>query len=166
MPPLKIRPLTKPDPFELLSDRRYEQHHAELERRILEEEAKLEELRHFSARPVPHPVPFLPKKSTKPLTQVEDFELHSTERAGRRQEWERKLKIREAELNRQRDELRRAREAEELRQQRQRPAPKVSAAVLPLPHHPPPTIRPSNRPLTVPHSPALQTSRRQRKPTD
>lgn len=163
MPPLKVRPLTKPDPFDLLSDRRYEQHHAELERRIREEEAKLEEMRHFNARPVPHPVPFLPKKSTKPLTQVEDFELHSTERAERRQEWERKLRVREAELNRQRDELQRVREAEELQQLRQRPAPKAAPPVV---HHPPPTIRPSTRPLTVPHSPALQTSRRQRKPTD
>lgn len=165
MPAPKTRPLTKPEPFTLISDLRYEQHHAELERRIRKEEAELDAIRQFHSRPMPHAAPFLPRKSTKPLTQVEDFELHSTERAERRREWEESLRAKEAELaelQRQQQELRQLREAEELRQLRLQLVPKAQ----PVAHYAPVKVKPSNRPLTIPHSPALQTSHRSRKRTD
>lgn len=159
-----MRPLTKPQPFQLLSDLRYEQHHSELLHRLEQEEQELARSREFHAHPVPHPAPFYPKKSTKPLTQSEPPPLHLAERAEKRREFDEFLRRREAdaeELARKQAEVRARQEAAELKKLRRELVPQAQ----PIRHYASVEVKPSERPLTVPRSPALQTSARSRKRT-
>lgn len=103
------RPLTKPEPFSLSSEFRSKNYKEKWQKKILEEETRQMEERQFHSRPVPHAVPFLPKKSTKPLTQIEQIKLYSSERAEKRREYEERIRKREAEVGelQRREELRR-----------------------------------------------------------
>lgn len=82
----------------LQSELRSQLHREQLNRKLAEEQEQLQKARDFHARPAPHPQPFLPAKSTKPLTQVEPLPLHSSERAEKRREFDEKLKKKEEEL--------------------------------------------------------------------
>lgn len=157
-----MRPLTKPEPFQLCSDLRYELHHAESLRKLEKEEFELAASREFHAQPAPHPAPFYPKKSTKPLTQVVPVPLHSAERAAKRREFDDFIRRRELEMEelaRKQKAIRDKQEAEELKRLRRDLVPQAQ----PVRHYSSIDVKPSERPLTVPHSPALQTSMRTRK---
>ena len=152
-----LRPLTKPEPFNLESERRHKQYQEELKHKLQEEEERFAKERQFHSRPAPHVAPFMPKKSTRPLTQTEQVHLHSSERAIKRQEFEEHLKCKEREaIERERklEEERHQREKEEIRRLRKELIPKAR----PVPHYPPAIIKPTGRKLTVPISPSLQTS--------
>jgi hypothetical protein len=141
---------------------RYQQHQAELEDKLRQEDEKLAHDRVFHARPAPHPAPFFPKKSIKPLTQPSEVTLYSSERAEQRRQFDEKLHHKElemADLKKQQDLVRKAREAEEMREFRKNLVPQAQ----PVHHYAPVHLKSSERPLTIPKSPALQTSMRLRK---
>lgn len=145
-----------------MSDIRSHHYQTELEKKLREEEICLVKKREFQPRPVPHVAPFMPKKSTKPLTQIESVHLHSSDRAEKRREFDEKLHQKElemAERERQQQELRKQREEAEISELRKQLVPKAK----PIVHYPPVKVQPSNRPLTVPHSPPLYTFLRSRK---
>jgi hypothetical protein len=87
------------------------------------------------------------------------------ERADKRRDFDEMLHRKEEEmvdLERKQQELRKQREEEELRELRRQLVPKAQ----PIIRTAPPELKPSSRPLTVPHSPALTTARRSRKRND
>ncbi|XP_023531076.1 protein TPX2-like [Cucurbita pepo subsp. pepo] len=105
---------TKPEPFQLESLVRHEeemQKEMEERRRIEEEEARM---RNFKALPVlkEDPIP-LPEKSRKPLTEVQEFNLHVDNRAVDRAEFDQKIKEKEMMYKRYREESDAARVVEE-----------------------------------------------------
>ncbi|MCL7043533.1 hypothetical protein MKW94_002040, partial [Papaver nudicaule] len=96
---------TKPEPFQLESLTRHEeelQREMEQRRRVEEEEAQM---RIFKAQPIlkEDPVP-VPEKERKPLTQVQEFQLHVDHRAVNRAEFDKKIKEKETEYKRYREE--------------------------------------------------------------
>ncbi|KAJ4850730.1 hypothetical protein Tsubulata_042082 [Turnera subulata] len=108
------KPCTRPEPFQLESLVRHE----EEKQRELEERQRLEkeeaERRKFKAQPVlkDDPIP-LPNKVRKPLTQVQQFNLHVDHRAVDRAEFDQKVKEKEQQYKRYREESEAARMLEE-----------------------------------------------------
>ncbi|KGN43645.1 protein TPX2 [Cucumis sativus] len=105
---------TKPEPFQLESLVRHEeemQREMDERRRIEEEETRM---RMFKAQPVlkEDPIP-LPEKSRKPLTQVQEFNLHVDNRAVDRAEFDQKIKEKEMMYKRYREESDAAKMVEE-----------------------------------------------------
>ncbi|GMY10150.1 protein TPX2-like isoform X3 [Fagus crenata] len=105
---------TKPEPFQLESLVRHEeemQREMEERRRIEEEEAQL---RIFKAQPIlkEDPIP-VPEKVRKPLTQVQQFNLHVDNRAVDRAEFDHKIKEKEMMYKRYREESEAAQMMEE-----------------------------------------------------
>ncbi|KAI3936962.1 hypothetical protein MKX01_015177, partial [Papaver californicum] len=132
---------TKPEPFQLESITRHEeelQREMEQRRRMEEEEAQR---RIFKAQPIlkEDPIP-VPEKERKPLTQVQEFQLHVDHRAVNRAEFDKKIKEKETEYKRYREESESAKVMEEekaLKQMRRtmiphaRPLPKFDNPFLP-----------------------------------
>lgn len=155
----QVRPLTKPEPFNLQSELRHRQYQEQFHQRLAKEEAELTRQREFHSRPAPHAGPFQPKKSTKPLTSVEPIRLHSSERALKRRQFDEQVRTREQEMadrERRLAEGRQQREAAEIKALRQQLVPKAH----PVMHYAPVVVKASDRKLTVPISPALLTKGR------
>ncbi|CAN4103303.1 unnamed protein product [Withania somnifera] len=101
---------TKPEPFQLESLVRHER---EMQRE-LEERQRLEKeeemMRTFKAQPVlvEDPIP-VPEKVRKPLTQVQEFNLHVDHRATDRAEFDKKIKEKEMMYQKYREEAEAAR---------------------------------------------------------
>ncbi|CAB4273353.1 unnamed protein product [Prunus armeniaca] len=114
--PLKPEPkqCTKPEPFQLESLVRHEE---ELQR-DMEERQRLEkqaaQIRLFKAQPIlkEDPIP-VPEKVRKPLTQVQQFNLHVDHRAVGRAEFDQKVREKEMMYKRYREESDAARMVEE-----------------------------------------------------
>ncbi|KAK8622404.1 hypothetical protein V6N13_117321 [Hibiscus sabdariffa] len=105
---------TKPEPFQLESLVRHEE---EMKREMEERKKKEKEeaqMRLFKAQPVlkEDPIP-VPEKVRKPLTQVEEFDLHLNHRAVDRAEFDQKIKEKEMIYKRYREETEAARMIEE-----------------------------------------------------
>ncbi|XP_055824809.1 protein TPX2 isoform X2 [Solanum dulcamara] len=153
---------TKPEPFQLESLVRHEremQRDLEERRRLGKEEAMM---RTFKAQPVliEDPIP-VPEKVRKPLTQVQEFNLHVDHRAPDRAEFDKKIKEKEMMYQRYREEAEAARMMEEemaLKQLRRtlvphaRPVPKFDHPFLP---------QKSSKQVTKPKSPKLLVLKRQ-----
>ncbi|CAA3028854.1 TPX2 isoform X2 [Olea europaea subsp. europaea] len=135
------KPCTKPDPFQLESLMRHEE---EMQREIKERKRmEMEEAqrRVFKAQPILEEDPILvPEKARKPLTEVQEFNLHVNHRAVDRAEFEKKIKEKETTCKRYREEAESARMMEEekaLKQLRRtlvphaRPVPKFDNPFLP-----------------------------------
>ncbi|KAG8641411.1 probable serine/threonine-protein kinase At1g54610 isoform X1 [Manihot esculenta] len=108
------KPCTKPEPFQLESLVRHEeemQREVEERQRLEKEEANM---RIFKAQPVikEDPIP-LPEKVRKPVTQVDQFSLHTDNRAVDRAKFHHKLKVKEQLYKRYREESEAARMIEE-----------------------------------------------------
>ncbi|KAB5515790.1 hypothetical protein DKX38_026438 [Salix brachista] len=108
------KPCTKPEPFQLESLVRHEE---EMQREMEERERKEKEeaqMRIFRAQPVlkEDPIP-VPEKARKPLTQVQQFNLHADQRAVERAEFDHKVKEKEMMYKRYREESDTARMMEE-----------------------------------------------------
>ncbi|XP_062150898.1 protein TPX2 [Alnus glutinosa] len=105
---------TKPEPFQLESLVRHEEEmQREMdERRRIEKEAA--QMRIFKAQPVlkEDPIP-VPEKVRKPLTQVQEFNLHVDHRAVDRADFDQKIKEKETMYKRYREESEAARMIEE-----------------------------------------------------
>ncbi|OMO62772.1 TPX2 protein family [Corchorus capsularis] len=152
---------TKPEPFQLESLMRHEeemQKEMEERRRKEKEEAQM---RVFKAQPIPKedPIP-VPEKVRKPLTQVQQFNLHVEHRAVERNEFDQKIKEKEMMYKRYREESEAARMIEEekaLKQMRRtmvphaRPLPKFDNPFCPSK---------SSKEITKPKSPNLRVLQR------
>ncbi|KAK8527741.1 hypothetical protein V6N13_085551 [Hibiscus sabdariffa] len=152
---------TKPEPFQLESLVRHEE---EMKREMEERKKKEKEeaqMRLFKAQPVlkEDPIP-VPEKVRKPLTQVEEFDLHVNHRAVDRAEFDQKIKEKEMIYKRYREETEAARMIEEekaLKQLRRtmvphaRPVPKFDHPFCP---------QRSSKETTKPISPRLRVLQR------
>lgn len=150
---------TKPEPFHLETDERGALYWQELAHKVgktqLQEE--IEESRkasQFKAQPctVINKDPFIPVKSTKPLTEVSDFELNLERRAVQRDDFEMHKKAREAEL----EGMRRQRDQRE-KEEEEAAIAKLRAELVhkpnPVRRYNPVIIKASDKPLTEAESP-------------
>ncbi|KAI3439860.1 uncharacterized protein J3R85_004271 [Psidium guajava] len=153
---------TEPEPFQLESLVRHEE---EMQRELEERKRKAKEeaqMRIFKARPIlkdRDPIP-LPEKVRKPLTQVQEFNLHVDHRAVDRAEFDQKIKEKEAMYKRYREESEAAKMIEEERALKQlrrtlvphaRPIPKFDHPFCP---------QKSSKETTKAKSPNLRVLRR------
>ncbi|PIN15194.1 hypothetical protein CDL12_12171 [Handroanthus impetiginosus] len=158
------KPCTKPEPFQLESLLRHEE---EIQREM-EEKRKMEmdeaQKRIFKAQPIlkEDPIP-LPEKERKPLTDVQEFNLHVDHRAVDRAEFDKKIKEKEMIYKRYREEAESERLMEEekaLKQLRRtlvphaRPVPNFDHPFLP---------QKSGKEATKAKSPKLHVNRRKEK---
>ncbi|VAH29717.1 unnamed protein product [Triticum turgidum subsp. durum] len=155
------KPCTRPEGFQLESLVRHEveqQRLMEERERMAREEAQRRIVR---AQPIlkEDPIP-LPQKERKPLTEVQQFELHVDERAVQRSEFDNRVKEKEITYKRLREENEFAQKIEEekaLKQLRRTLVPQAR----PLPKFDRP-FRPqrSTKQVTRPKSPQLQVNER------
>ncbi|XP_019172271.1 PREDICTED: protein TPX2 isoform X2 [Ipomoea nil] len=152
---------TKPEPFQLESLTRHEQEmqkEMEERQRLEKEEAMM---RVFKAQPVlkEDPIP-VPEKARKPLTEVQEFNLHVEHRAVDRAKFDEKIKEKEMMYKRYREEAETEKMMEEekaLKQLRRtlvphaRPVPKFDQPFLP---------QKSSKQVTRAKSPRLQLIKR------
>ncbi|XWS63433.1 hypothetical protein CRYUN_Cryun06bG0096600 [Craigia yunnanensis] len=152
---------TKPEPFQLESLVRHEE---EMQREMKERQKKEKEeaqMRIFKAQPIvkEDPIP-VPEKVRKPLTQVQEFNLHVDHRAVDRAEFDQKIKEKEMKYKRYREESEAARMIEEEKAWKQlrrtmvphaRPLPKFDHPFCP---------QKSSKETTKPKSPHLRVFQR------
>ncbi|KAF2549105.1 hypothetical protein F2Q70_00019298, partial [Brassica cretica] len=152
---------TKPEPFQLESLVRHEDE----VRREREERMRMEreeaQKRLFKAQPVIKEDPIhVPEKVRKPLTEIQEFNLHVETRAVERADFDQKIKEKENQYKRYREESEAAKMVEEerfLKQMRKtmvphaRPVPKFNKPFLP---------QKSNKEITKPKSPNLRVIKR------
>ncbi|VFQ88015.1 unnamed protein product [Cuscuta campestris] len=156
---------TRPEPFQLVSLVRHEheiQREMEERQRLEKEEAMM---RIFKAQPVlkdcdcRDPIP-VPEKTRKPLTQIQEFNLHVEHRAVDRAKFDEKIKEKEVIYKRYRDEADSARMMEEekaLKQLRRTLVPHAR----PIPKfHQPFQPQKSSKQVTIPKSPKLEVLKR------
>ncbi|XP_022257918.1 targeting protein for Xklp2 homolog [Limulus polyphemus] len=163
LPSFPKKSLTKPEPFQLSTDYRGSDQAARLQREKEEEEERQREAAVFKARPaaVLYKEPFIPAKAQKSLTEFEDLNLHTEQRATEREKFEMWKQQREEELA---AELQRRKEQEE-EEERARVAQMRIEAVhkaQPVKHFKPVLIKPSDKTLTNPESPVFATRLRVR----
>uniref|UniRef100_A0A453BFC9 TPX2 C-terminal domain-containing protein n=2 Tax=Aegilops tauschii TaxID=37682 RepID=A0A453BFC9_AEGTS len=155
------KPCTRAEGFQLESLVRHEVE----QQRLMEERERMEreeaQRRIVRAQPIlkEDPIP-LPQKERKPLTEVQQFELHVDERAVQRSEFDNKVKEKEITYKRLREENEFAQKIEEekaLKQLRRTLVPQAR----PLPKFDRP-FRPqrSKKQVTRPKSPQLQVNER------
>ncbi|XVF88312.1 hypothetical protein PTKIN_Ptkin19aG0039800 [Pterospermum kingtungense] len=152
---------TKPEPFQLESLVRHEK---EMQREMEERRKKEKEeaqMRIFKTQPIvkEDPIP-VPEKVRKPLTQVQEFNLHVDRRAVDRAEFNQKIKEKEVMYKRYREESKAARMIEEekaLKQLRRTMIP--HARPLPMFDHPF-CPQKSSKETTKPKSPHLRVLQR------
>ncbi|VVA89863.1 unnamed protein product [Arabis nemorensis] len=157
---------TKPAPFQLESLVRHEDEM----RREMEERMRMEreeaQKRLFKAQPVikEDPIP-VPEKVRKPLTEIQEFNLHVEHRAVERADFDHKIKEKENQYKRYREESEAAKMVEEeryLKQMRKtmvphaRPVPNFNKPFLP---------QKSNKETTKPKSPNLRVVKRTQRRT-
>ncbi|ESQ44573.1 hypothetical protein EUTSA_v10003404mg [Eutrema salsugineum] len=152
---------TKPEPFHLESLARHEEEmRKEMEERMRMEREEAQR-RIFRAQPViiEDPIP-VPEKVRKPLTEIQEFNLHVDHRAVERADFDHKIKEKEMMYKRYREETEAAKMVEEERALKQlrrtmvphaRPVPNFNNPFLP---------QKSNKETTKPKSPKLRVIRR------
>ncbi|KAF9127516.1 Protein tpx2 [Mortierella sp. 14UC] len=164
-PPAGKPQLTVPEPFSLATEARGERYQEQF-RNKLTKWRQIEKEHQFKALPLPsYPEVFVPKKSTRPLTHVEDVHLQTDRRAEEREAFEqerlRKEKIAQDIMaaKAREDELR---ELRELRALRERLVPHPT----PIRNYPRIEIHKSTRPLTTPRSPNIGQKRKRQMTLD
>ena len=162
--------LTEPKPFNLRSETRHEHFsqmwEMQVEKDLENERAKFSS---FTARTVPKAVTdsskvFTPRRASKPLTEVREFDLNVDRRGEMRKEFEKRRADKEAMMEAEKREEERRRQEEEQRELKElrqsmtikaRPVPEsVYTAVQ--------EIQRSTKPLTEPISPHFRTDMRLR----
>ncbi|CAH2046502.1 unnamed protein product [Thlaspi arvense] len=152
---------TKPEPFQLESLARHEEEmRKEMEERMRMEREEAQR-RVFRAQPVikEDPIP-VPEKVRKPLTEIQEFNLHVDHRAVERADFDHKIKEKEMMYKRYREETEAAKMVEEeraLKQMRRTMVPHARA----VPNFNNPFLpQRSNKETTKPKSPKLRVIRR------
>ena len=105
--------------------------------------------------------PFVPQKAFKPLTEATGVVLNTEIRSEHRAHYDQEVKNRETEREWEeelRKRQRQASEAEELKALRR----SLVHEAQPIKQYPPITVKPSNRPATIPKSPVITTLSRTR----
>jgi len=160
LPEKKTAPPTKPQPFHHNIEERVEPRlarwTASVEQKFQEEQKE----REFKANEatVLQKKAFIPEPSSKPLAEVQNFTLHSEQRAVEREGWTMNKADKEAKLQaavRERDARRKLEEDKELvimRKERVHKAKPIKS------YKKPPTME--ARPVTIPESPAFSTRQR------
>jgi targeting protein for Xklp2 len=154
-------PLTEPEPFDLETEERGALKVLHLQEKLAHQAKEEEENRQFRAREINGLVPFVPKKSTKVLTTIEDFSLNTQDRATKRSVFEQHIKEQERkamELKRQQDLAREKEERKQIKKLRKQLVHKPLPLLKVKPMEP---LR-SDSALTEPASPFLRTKTRQR----
>lgn len=153
---------TKPEPFQLESLVRHEEEMQREQEERLRMEREEAQMRKFKAQPVlkEDPIP-VPEKVRKPLTQVQEFDLHLNHRAVDRAQFDQKIKEKEMVYKRYREESEAARMIEEekaLKQMRRTMVPHAR----PVPNFNNPFCPQKTSKTTKPKSPNLRVLQRRR----
>lgn len=159
------KPLTEVVPFSLPGEQYHERARERIEMKRREEEQRLQTSVQFKAMPMPaiHDSAhqengahgFQVKPSSKPLTRFAAPQLASDRRAAERAAFdaaERERRTREEEYKKQLEEESRRLDEEELKRLRRE---KLQFHARPIPEPRAFTLKPSDKPLTEPHSPAM-----------
>jgi len=154
VPEKKQIPPTAPKPFNLMTDERGIGKEQEWENHLKEEEQQKRKAASFKAQPakVLDNAPFVPKPPRKPLTEFQEFNLATTERAEQWEENEAKRAERDAQIRAEEEERQRQfkiAEDEAIKKMRDDMVHKAK----PVPNYKPMVLRGSDKPLTVPQSP-------------
>ncbi|KAJ3041533.1 Protein tpx2 [Rhizophlyctis rosea] len=159
LPPVHERPITEPEPFHLETDIRHMMYQMSLEEKLEHERLEQQRAKLFKAQPLPHDEPFVPKRSEKPLTEIDEVVLFTEMRSEERRAFEEMLRQKEEMEQRERERMKREqeeREREEVRRLRQQQVHHAQ----PVKHYAPVAVKPSNRKLTEPESPMIGEKRR------
>ena len=81
-----------------------------LEEKLEHERLEQQRAKHFRAQPLPHDEPFVPKRSDRPLTEVDDVVLFTEMRSEERRAFEEMLKQKEEMEQRERERMKREQE--------------------------------------------------------
>ncbi|XP_070575046.1 LOW QUALITY PROTEIN: targeting protein for Xklp2 homolog [Ptychodera flava] len=163
LPEKKPKQPTKPDRNLLVEEKGAKA--ADEWRKKIEDELKNQRAKAsaFKAQPttVLYSEPFVPEKTHKPLTEIEDFQLNTDKRSQQREQFEQYKKHKEQEL-----------EAEKVRRQKEETEMEADAIAKlraemvhksnPIKHFKPVEVMPSTKPLTDAASPQFRTSQRLR----
>ncbi|KAJ3078383.1 Protein tpx2 [Rhizoclosmatium hyalinum] len=152
LPEVKPKPVTEPVPFHFLTDS------LPPKSAFGGEIASLDLVGKFVAQPVPQVEPFVPKKSSKPVTLPEPVLLHTDSRVEERRGFEEMKREREREEAEAREQARLAREEEERMEIRRMRQEQVFHA-QPVRTFPGIQIHASQKRLTEPESPMLREKR-------
>ncbi|KAH9503508.1 Protein tpx2 [Bulinus truncatus] len=163
LPPKQVRPATLPEPFHLQVDERGEKYQHQFKSKIEEEEKAAIEAATFKAGPnaVIHKEPFQAQKSSKPLTEISEFELNTENRAAQREEFDQRTKAHEAYL----EALKRQKEEEKDREEKAAVARLRQEAVhkaTSIKKYKGVVVKPSDKPLTEAKSPKFSQRIRSR----
>ncbi|KAK3731789.1 hypothetical protein RRG08_035453 [Elysia crispata] len=155
LPQKQLKPATKPEPFELYVDKRGKEYQEQFQAKQLEEERRMQrKAATFKAGPnsVIQKKAFQPQASTKPLTEIDEFQLNTDIRAASREHYDQHLKQREATLEAiKRQRLEQQEEEERAAVMRiRKEAVHVAAGIK---KYKAPVIKPSDLPLTQAQSP-------------
>ncbi|KAI9137423.1 hypothetical protein BKA69DRAFT_920618 [Paraphysoderma sedebokerense] len=159
LPKVETKPITVPKPFALKTDIRGDSYQKQLAEHLLKEQVEKENATKFHARPLPDPVPFVPKKSDKPLTDHGDIVLHTNMRAEERKLFDEFLEEKRKADQELREYVRRQKEAEEQQRLKQIRKQLVHKA-QPVRSFAPVVIKTSSKPLTHPQSPMIGKKRK------
>ncbi|CEM30576.1 unnamed protein product [Vitrella brassicaformis CCMP3155] len=174
------RPLTAPKPFDLSSEHRHEYARREFQKQVDAQERKKREQASFKARPyIPKPPPAanshgvgggggggaggdkgLSKSRSIHLTETLPFNLAVDSRNAKWREMEARRAAKEAAAEAERKK-KQSEEAQRLREERAALRAEAVPKAKPAPvFHPPPPVRRSDKPLTVPQAPKFHTGAR------
>ncbi|KAB7499326.1 Targeting protein for Xklp2-like protein [Armadillidium nasatum] len=160
LPPKKPPTPTKVQPFNLRSDIRGTAKQQNLQTELEELERLEEQQRKFVAQPdtVLHKKPFVPEKSRKPSTTVEEFRLNTDKRAEERRSFDEHLKEKEEEMEANRklmEERKQKEEEEEIKELRK----KIVHKAQPITNYKPVVLK-EGLPPTVPITPKFTIEER------
>jgi len=145
---------TKPQPFKLMIEDRVEARLTQWQENVekeLEDQKKAAQFKASEAK-VLSQVPFVPKPSEKPLSEISNFTLHSDRRAEEREAFDLKVKQKEVDMEgakREQEERRKREDQEEVSKMRKAQVHKAQ----PIRNYKPIEVKPSEKPLTFPSSP-------------
>lgn len=164
LPTVPRKPPTQLEPFNLLMEQRSKEKMDKWQKELEEEMNRENEARIFKARPnkVVYKSPFVPEKSTKPLSDSTSIYLNTEKRAEEREKFEYLKRLYEKEREEEFEKILKEREEED-RKEIARYRAKIVHKAQPIKHYQPMEIHPSKIKLTQPKSPCLSTKLRSKR---
>lgn len=163
LPPKAAKPITQPEPFKLESELRGQQYRSKFQEELKAKQLQAKSEAEFVARDckVLEQEPFVPHKSSKPLTEVSNFVLHTEIQSEQRKKFDEEQRQREMMMKQEEMEKKALKEAEDaiaLKELRNSLVHKAQ----PIHHYAPVEIHSSDKPITMPIAPELHTATRLR----
>jgi len=154
LPEVPVREATRPQPFDFEIEKRVGERLTKWEEAVEQDLQRQREAANFRAKPaaILEREPFKPKPCEKSLLVSDDFQLHSDRRAAERQQFDEKIRQREAEqdaLKKRMEQLREVEREEEISRLRREAVHKAQ----PIKQYKPIHIVPSEKPITDARSP-------------